>query len=42
MDRQTDGLTDGPSDRQTDKIDFIGYYPTNVEHPTELHLATMY
>ena len=30
----TDRQSDGKRDRQTDKTDFIGCCPTNVEHPT--------
>ena len=33
-DGQTDGGTDGLTNRETDESDFIGSCPTNVERPT--------
>ena len=32
-DGRTNGRTDGWTNEKTDQSDFIGRYPTNVEHP---------
>ena len=39
-DRWLDGQMDWEMDRQTDKSDFIGCCPTNVEHPKHKHIGT--